>query len=205
MRKLIALGVALCLTAQFCRGGADEDTRLALERTIDKGVAILKDKAICDQDKLKAFDTLLLQNCHTELMAMLSLGRAGWMTLDKKQRDEFVKAFLGVITRSYYNKLSQVDVSHFAVDYLDNIKLSDTRRTIRTVMKNTGDGFKVDYKFALRGKNWAIYDIEVEGISLIASYRSQFADFIKNSSASALLSELQNNNRRFEAEAVQQQ
>ncbi len=204
MRKLIALGVALCLTAQLCRGGADEDTRLTLERTIDKGVAILKNKAISDQDKLKAFDTLLSQNCHTELMAMLSLGRAGWTALDKKERDEFVKAFLGVITRSYYNKLSQVDVSHVAVDYLDNIKLSDTRRMIRTVMKNSGEGFKVDYKFALRDKSWAIYDIEVEGISLIASYRSQFDDFIKSSSASALLNELKNNNRRFEAEAVPQ-
>jgi len=204
MRKSKLYFIALCLSAILCRADAGEDTRKMLEATIDRGIEILKNKASSDEEKLKAYDALLTEKCHTELMAMLALGRTGWTALNASQRQEFIAAFLSVMTRSYYNKLSQVDVSNVAVDYKENIEVSESRRTLRTVMKNSGDGFNVDYKFALRDGDWAIYDLEVEGISLVASYRSQFNDFMKTKSAVELLNELKNNNRKFEAECVVQ-
>jgi phospholipid transport system substrate-binding protein len=202
MKKRVSVLAALCLTAIFCRGDAQSETRTILSRTIDQGIAILKNKGTPDDEKLKAYDRLLTENCHTELMAMLALGRSGWSALSEAQRKEFVAAFLSVMTRSYYNKLNQVDLSHVAVEYGENVAAGDSKRTLRTVMKNSGEGFKVDYKFALRNGAWGIYDLEVEGISLIASYRSQFTDFLKSRSAAELLNELKSNNSRFDAESV---
>ncbi len=202
MKKRTLLCVALCLTAFFCRADAQRETHKILSRTIDRGIAILKDTRATDDEKLKAYDRLLTDNCHVELMAMLALGRAGWTALSAGQQKEFIAAFLAVMTRSYYNKLGRVDVSHVSVDYGENIDAGANKRTLKTVMKNSGSGFNVDYKFALRNDAWGIYDIEVEGISLIASYRSQFTDFLKSRPAAELLDELKNNNTRFDTASV---
>lgn len=202
MKKTKAIFFAICAAALICHADEKSETQKILSRTIDTGISILKNKESSDESKLKAFDKLLKDNCHTELMGMLALGKKGWVSFKPEQRKEFISAFLGVMTRSYYSKLKQVDVSHVSVDYKDNIKTGRNKRNIKTVMKNSGEGFDVDYKFALRKGSWAIYDMEVEGISLIASYRSQFTDFLKTKSAADLLSELKNNSARFDAEVV---
>ncbi len=202
MTKRTFFFVSLFLAASICRADAQNETHNILSRTIDQGIAILKNRSTRDDEKLKAYDRLLTDNCHTELMAMLALGKSGWSAFNEAQRKEFVSAFLTVMTRSYYNKLRQVDVSHVAVEYRENVESGDNKRTLRTVMKNSGEVFSVDYKFALRNGTWGIYDLEVEGISMIASYRSQFTDFLKNKSVTDLLDELKNNNSRFDAERV---
>jgi phospholipid transport system substrate-binding protein len=204
MKKNTAIFFAICVVALMCRADEKDDTHKLLSRTIDQGIEILKNKESSDEQKLESYDKLLTDNCHTELMAMLAIGKKGWTSFKPDQREQFVSAFLTVMTRSYYSKLNQVDVSHVSVDYGDNVKTGKTKRILKTVMKNSGDGFKVDYKFALRKGAWAIYDLEVEGISLIASYRSQFTDFLKTKSAAELLVELKNNSKKFAAETVVQ-
>ena len=202
MKKHIFVIAGLLLAAVICRADEKSETQEILSRTIDTGISILKNKESSDDCKLKEFDKLLTENCHTDLMAMLALGKKGWVSFEPEQRTQFISSFLNVMTRSYYSKLNQVDVSHVSVDYKENVQTGKTKRTIKTVMKNSGEGFNVDYKFALRKGSWAIYDLEVEGISLIASYRSQFTDFLKTKSAADLLTELKNNSAKFEAEVV---
>ena len=204
MKKYAVVFLSFCLAAVCCRADEQSETQEILSRTIDKGIAILKDKETSDKQKLESYDKLLTENCHTELMAMLSLGKDGWVSFNPEQRKEFISAFLGVMTRSYFNKLSQVDVSHVSVDYKENVKTGATKRTLKTVMKNSGEGFNVYYNFALREGTCGIYDLEVEGISLIASYRSQFTDFLKTKSASDLLAELKNNSEKFDSKTVVQ-
>lgn len=198
----MCLAVALWSLTGFCQADAAKETRTMLENTINQGLEILKCSESSDEQKLKAFDGLLLKNCHTDLMSMLSLGKSGWEAFTPEQRTEFTTAFVNLMTRTYYTKLKQADVSAVVVDYKDNIEVSSSKRSIKTVMGQAGDGFNVDYKFALRKDRWAIYDMEVEGISLIASYRSQFTDFLKSKSAAALLAEMQSNEQEFSAKTI---
>ncbi|MFO7937171.1 MAG: ABC transporter substrate-binding protein [Kiritimatiellia bacterium] len=202
MKTLSFITAAVLLGTVFCRAGEQRETRKILSLTIDQGIAILKNKESSDEQKLDSFDKLLTEKCHTELMAMLALGKKGWISFSPEQRKEFVSAFLKIMTRSYYNKLKQVDVSRVSVDYKENVKTGKSKRILKTVMSNSSEGFKVNYKFALRKGEWRIYDLEVEGISLIASYRSQFTDFLKTKSPADLLSELRDDSAKFEAEVV---
>lgn len=202
MKKKRVVLFALCVAAFISRGDEKSETHAVLSRTLDAGIAILKNKESSHEQKLDAYNKLLIENCHTDLMAMLALGKAGWTALKAGQRDEFVSTFLSVMTRSYYNKLNQIDVSGVAVDYRENLKTGKTKRTLKTVMKSSGDGVVVDYKFTLRRGRWAVYDLEVEGISLIASYRSQFTDFLKTKSALELLTELKQNSKQFDTDTV---
>jgi len=199
---LSVLALTLIPTAAFCQQDAKSVTRAIVERTVTKGVAILKDRETTDAQKLSAFDSLLDENCHTDLMSMLALGKTGWASLNTQQRTQFTKAFVDLMKRTYYGKLNQTDVSHVEVIYKDNIEVSQSKRNLQTVMKNSGSGFNVDYKFALRNERWAIYDMEVEGISLIASYRSQFDDFLKRKSAAELIRSLESKDPSFQVETV---
>jgi len=201
-KTAIFLSAALLSVTGFCQDDAAKETRKILEETINQGVDILKCKESSDEQKLKAFDGLLLKSCHTDLMSMLSLGKSGWEIFSPEQRTEFTTSFVNLMTRTYYTKLKQADVTDVKIDYKDNIELSKSKRSIKTVMGQAGDGFNVDYKFALRNDRWAIYDMEVEGISLIASYRSQFTDFLKTKSAAALLTEMQSNEQEFTAKTI---
>lgn len=202
MKKYTAILFALCVTAFICRADEKSDTHAILSRTLDAGIGILKNTESSNEQKLDSYDKLLTESCHTDLMAMLALGKTGWVAFKPEQRNEFVSTFLSVMTRSYYNKLNQIDVSRVAVDYKDNLKTGATKRTLKTVMRSSGEGVVVDYKFTLRNGTWAIYDLEVEGISLIASYRSQFTDFLKTKSAVELLAELKQNSKKFDTDTL---
>jgi phospholipid transport system substrate-binding protein len=200
---LIFLSLVMFITTDICL--ADDAlgvTECILKSTINQGIDILKNKESSDEQKLQSFDTLLAEKCHTDLMSMLALGKKGWVSFMPDQRVEFTKAFITLMTRTYYNKLSQADVTNVKVTYKDNIEVSKSKRTLKTVMSNSDEGFDVDYKFALRQDHWAIYDMEIEGISLIASYRSQFTDFLKTRSAADLLTEMQSNEQKFTAKTV---
>ncbi|MDD2598935.1 MAG: ABC transporter substrate-binding protein [Kiritimatiellae bacterium] len=203
MKKTItrALALALFATAALGQESAKLATQAIMERTLNQGIAILKDSQTTDAQKLGLFDGLLEESCHTDLISMLALGKNGWAALDAGQRVEFTKAFFELMKRTYYGKLSQLDVTNVKVFYRDNIELGTAKRNIQTTMKNSGSGFSVDYKFALRNERWAIYDMEVEGISLLASYRSQFDDFLKTKSPAELIKSLESKDQSFTVDA----
>lgn len=203
MKKTItrALALALFATAALGQESAKLATQAIMERTLNQGIAILKDSQTTDAQKLGLFDGLLEESCHTDLISMLALGKIGWAALDAGQRVEFTKAFFELMKRTYYGKLSQLDVTNVKVFYRDNIELGTAKRNIQTTMKNSGSGFSVDYKFALRNERWAIYDMEVEGISLLASYRSQFDDFLKTKSPAELIKSLESKDQSFTVDA----
>jgi len=194
--------VALVATVAFGLEDAARATREIVERTITRGIAILKDRETTDDQKMSAFDGLLEKNCHTELMSMLALGKTGWASLSAQQRGAFTKAFVDLIKRTYYGKLNQSDVTQVDVSYTDNTEVSATKRNVKTVMKNSGSDYHVDYKMAWRDDKWAIYDLEVEGISLIASYRSQFDDFLKSKTVAELIENLECKDQKFQMETV---
>jgi len=199
---LAFLTAAFFSVTGFCGVDAKAETDNILKKTISQGIEILKGKETSDAQKLKLFDGLLDQSCHTDLMSMLALGRQGWGVFKTEQRKEFTIAFVNLMTRTYYSKLNQADVTNVKVEYKDNIEISKSKRTLKTLMSSSDNGFEVCYKFALRKGRWAVYDMEVEGISLIASYRSQFTDFLKSKSPAELLLEMKSNDEKFSAVKV---
>lgn len=193
------VGLVLLLVAPFTARGEDgrEATQRLIERTVSRGIEILQDGTLDDAARLASFDDLLDEVCDLELMARLTLGRNGWAAFNREERREFTFSFRDLLKHSYYGKLAQQDATNFSVDYTANRKVSDTRRELAAVMRGGAYRFEVLYKFYLRDGKWLIYDIEVDGISLIASYRAQFADFLARRSPSDLLAELRRPESQF--------
>ncbi|MDT8390664.1 MAG: ABC transporter substrate-binding protein [Lentisphaeria bacterium] len=191
--RLALLFFPLCA----CLADGEKETREILEKTIDKGVAILKDTSLDNDTRINAFDTLLNESCHLDLMAMLSLGKTHWMAFTPEQREEFIKSYTRLIVRSYYEKIKQVDTTDIAVTYTKNEAVSKTKRELEATMRAGETILNVVYKFTMRNTGWGVYDVEIEGVSLIVSYRSQFNDFLATRPPEELLSELAKDDNGF--------
>jgi phospholipid transport system substrate-binding protein len=178
------------LASSVCLAEEAEQTRQVLERMIAKGIAILKDPQLDDAGKQKRFDGLLEESGHLELMAKLALGKNGWESLREADRPAFIKTFTDVVKRSYYDKLAGQDAATFTTEYTRNESLGKGKRALTAVMKSADTQIEVIYKLCLREERWGIYDVEVEGISLVASYRSQFDDYLAKHAPADLIAEL---------------
>ncbi len=199
--RLTTLATLVVLLGGVGGAGADErqDTQTALERTVDQGIAILLDKTLDDAGKLARFDAVMEDGFHLELVARLTLGRA-WSRFDPDQRQQFVIEFRNMIKRSYYDKVARIDLNGIAVDYRSNEPSGKDRRNLKAIMKAGNASLEVVYKYYLQNDRWGVYDVEVDGVSLVSSYRAQFADFLATRQPAELLAEMRRNDNSFGVE-----
>jgi len=87
----------------------------------------------------------------------------------------------------------------WTIDYQSlNLKAEDKKTTVKTVVSQSGKAdAKIDYAMILRNEQWKIYDLKVEGISLVISNRESFSQMIKKAgSLDAVIAELEAKNKR---------
>lgn len=191
MNKTILLVLScLFLSGVVLAQDAQELTQTMLEQTIERSTSILSDTQTSVEQKQEAFDVLLQEVCQADLMTKLALGRSGWTDLSEQEQDEFISVFIELLIRSYYNKMEMADMSTVNISYTGNEELSDKKRKLKTVIADDVATYHVDYMFAWHGGRWGIYDMSIDGISLLTSYRSQFSDNLKQHSAVELLEQL---------------
>ncbi len=76
------------------------------------------------------------------------------------------------------------------IEILDQIIFSSRKAEVRTRIKYNDKYIPINYRFVLIGKQWKIYDVYVEGVSLIKNYRSQFKDMLLKKSPKEVINEL---------------
>jgi len=187
MKKIILVLVGLVAYTALAAEDATEVTQRLLKETMDRGVEILKDESLDSDHKMATFESLLKERCHTDLMAYLVLGKSGWTSLSKEQQPEFISAFIQMMTRSYYTKMSMADQSTVEISYAENKEISAKKRVLKAFIKDEMNIYTLEYRFAFRGDRWGIYDLSIEGISLLASYRSEYSDYLKQHSGAELI------------------
>jgi phospholipid transport system substrate-binding protein len=120
--------------------------------------------------------------------AQLTLG-SYWDKLTETQRKEFVDAFQGFIGKAY---LSTVDIGDGqTVSYLDET-IDGNRATVKSrVTTSGGSSIPIDFRMVLgNGSRWRLYDVNVDGMSLVSNYRQQFVRLIRASSYDDLVKKL---------------
>lgn len=188
MRKILLILAAMgCLYSPGFAEDAAVVTQQLLQDTMDRGTEILTNGALSVDQKMEAFEVLLKERCHTELMAKLVLGKSGWAALTEEQKPEFVSAFIQMVTRSYYNKLNMADVSVVKIAYGENEELSPVKRTLKAQVSDASMSYGLEYNFAQIDGRWGIYDLKIEGISLLASYRAEYSDYLVQNSGESLI------------------
>lgn len=125
-----------------------------------------------------------------ELMAKRVLGKH-WRDANPKQRGAFVEAFKGVLVRTYANRLTEY--TDYKINYLETPQGPESDRAlVRSEVALPGQmPVQIDYRLLLRGENWKVYDVAIEGVSLVTNYRSSFNTEISQGGLDQLISRLQ--------------
>lgn len=144
-----------------------------------------------DPAKLDALvGNVLLPNFDTEYSARLVLGQS-WRTATPEQRKRFVDAFYHSLLRNYGAALIDFTGDRFVVLPYKG-EASDTTATVRTEVKKSG-GDKVPVNFSLRKtpEGWKAWDVVIEGISYVKSFRTDFAAEIQQKGLDDVISRLE--------------
>jgi len=126
--------------------------------------------------------------------AQRSLARH-WAPRTPAERAEFVQLFADLLERSYISKIEVYggEKIQFIGESIDG-----DRATVRTrITTREGSDIPIDYRMLPRGSRWLVYDVVIEGVSLVANYRAQFNKIITTSSYKELVKKMRTKQEEF--------
>ena len=123
-------------------------------------------------------------------MSRSVVGRAAWLKATPSERAEFTRLFTDLVVRTYSNPLSEykdekINFLPFRGDA--NAKFV---RVKSIVLRSNGGRIPLDYSLVRLGQDWKIYDISVEGVSLLQSFRTQFSSLLQSSSLAQVIDKM---------------
>ena len=198
LSRALALAVLLPIVLagpQRASAGAPADQ---LRAQIDRAVKILDDPELKkdgrQRDRRAAVRQVANDIFDFSETAKRSLARH-WAPRTPAERDEFVALFTDLLERSYIGKIETYggEQIHFVGETVDG-----EGAVVRTkLVTKQGTEIPIDYRMLKRGDKWLVYDVVIEGVSLISNYRTQFNKIITTSSFQDLMKKMKTKQDEF--------
>lgn len=188
---------APCTAATMERAGALGPRQLVQQTTKELLTAVNREKEAIRQDSHRAsvlVDEILSPHIDYERIARLVLGRY-WRQTTPEQRKRFVDEFRALQLRTYAAALT--DYTHIQIEYLPlRHGTNEDDVMVRTRVPREGaPPIGIDYRLHRTNDEWKVYDVLVEGVSLLATFRTTFAIEIKKVGIDGLIDQIANKNR----------
>jgi len=163
-----------------------------MQNKIEKVLAVLKKKesnTVRGQEIIRTMDPVF----DYALMAKLALSSKTWGSISSAQQKEFTKLFIARLKQSYLDKLDLYN--NQKVIYKGVKPYQKGRLQLQTEVVGKDETYKINYNFhnSKNNGNWLIYDVELAGVSIIQTYRQQFAGLLKEKSFDEILTQLRKN------------
>lgn len=196
-------GTAILATLCFSGGAfAEVAPDVLVKTTADEVIEIVKnDKDIQagNQEKIFALaEQKILPNFNFDRVCRLVLGK-NFTKASKEQQDKFQAEFRTLLLRTYASALSKYRNQKIEYKPL-RAEPNATQVTVKTeVIQPGGQPIAIDYSLAKQGDTWKVYDIVIEGVSLVTNYRSQFNNEIRQNGIDGLIERLVEKNKQNKA------
>ena len=193
MRQLLALLLFVALPVFAQDLGPEE---LVKKITDDVLAAIQNDKQLAAGDRQKAVklaEEKILPYVDFEEATRLAVGR-GWSQASPEQKKQLVQEFRNMLVRTYSNAIGTYEGQTMKV-LPSRVKPGDSEATVRNQFMRPGaKPVLIDYSMRKAAQGWKIYDIVVEGVSLVLTYRSEFDAVVKQDGIDGLIKRLAQKN-----------
>ena len=191
------LSLALLAAAPLVRAAADEAPDALIKRVSSEVLNTIKaDKAIQAGEMsrvLTLVDSKVMPNVNFTRMTASAVGR-NWRQATPAQKTRLQDEFKTLLVRTYSGALSQVKDQTLSVKPL-RAAPTDTEVTVRTEVLGRGNPVQLDYRMEKTPTGWKIYDLNVLGVWLVETYRTQFAQEISASGVDGLIASLAQRNQ----------
>jgi phospholipid transport system substrate-binding protein len=162
-----------------------------LKTTIDTVIKLLNDETLKRPEKFKERRALLrkaiIERFDFTEMSKRSLA-AQWAKRTPQEKKEFVDMFTNLLEKSYMDKIEAY--TDQTIEY-NGESIDNDYVVVKTMVKaKDKEGIPIDYKLTKQGDQWLVYDVVVEGVSLVNNYRNQFNKIINSGSYADLVKKM---------------
>ena len=181
---LILLTFPCCASA-----GAARDT---VQTEVEKIVATLQKPGFKDQPREEQISNIrrIINTVfdYSEL-SRRTLGR-GWKKFSPDQKTKFISLFSELLENTYADRvLAYTDEK---IDFGDEVELKKNRVEVKsTIITKSNTSVPLNYRMIQKDGSWKVYDVVIEGISLVQNYRSQFREILAQKSPEELINTLE--------------
>lgn len=197
------LAVLFCSQSVFAQ--PVESPMVLLERTSQQVIKILKkDHELLKKDPARVYkliDDYILPHLDEVTMAKLALGK-NWRKATREQKLAFIQEFRNLLVRTYSKSLvefSDQQINFFPVKLPAGAKKASVKAE---VIQPGGPSIPMAYRVRLKNNAWKVYDIKIDGISLVTSYRGTFTQEIRKSGMEGLLKYMRDKNSKLASQTA---
>ncbi|MFZ1955655.1 MAG: ABC transporter substrate-binding protein [Desulfobacterales bacterium] len=176
----IIFGLSICVNMTAL---AEEPLKI-IETRIDRIVKILGDKELEEDVKIKQLEKAADETFDYVYLSRMTLGR-NWLKLDDSQRSEFVDLYRQLLEKNYMGQL--LKYTDEKVVFGRQTMLSDTKTEVDSNVVSNDKKIPITYRLIQRDGDWKVYDLVIEGVSLVSNYRTQFNDILSRQTPSEML------------------
>ena len=174
-----------------------DEIQVIMTKKIDNVLSILEQKSLPINKKGEQIIKIIDEVFDYELMARIALGKETWDTLNEQKQKEFTKIFETKLKNSYIEKLELYNDQKVKILGLNPYK--NARLQLETELLGKEGTYKINYNFYNKSKDseqWLIYDVDLVGVSIIQTYRQQFAGLLKEKTFDEMLVLLENPDKK---------
>lgn len=154
---------------------------------LDEVMAIQNNPGMSESARSRAIHGIIKRSFDFSYMAQDSLGPA-YSSLSSGQRQEFIEVFSALFQASYTNLVLKF-LKRETVEYGRETQSGDRAR-LKTTLVRANDTIPVEYLLLQKGGGWLLYDVVVDGVSILAKYKSGFAREIQARSFQSLMQKM---------------
>lgn len=187
-----------------------DNAKIMIKDTTDQMIAALQaEETSLAEDPSKVYglvDEIVLPNFDFERMSMLVLGK-NWRKASDEQRSAFIQAFRNLLVRTYATAIAKAVIKEGGVQVSYEpvrAEQGDKWVTVKTQVKHKDNTFSVDYNVYPdpASSQWKVFNVVVEGISLVTNYRTEFNNDISTIGMDQLIEKIKSRNESEMSKAI---
>ena len=185
-RLLLTLmtGLTLAFTVMSHAGNTPTDD---VRASVDAMLEILQNEQLDKEGKRTQMSALINKRFDFRAMSQRTLA-TNWKKTTDEEKQQFVALFSQLIENSYIGKIESY--TNEKVDYPGE-KVKGRKAIVETLIITSSGDVPVNYKVYQKGDQWLVYDVVIEGVSLISNYRSSYQEIVKKEGFDGLLTKMQ--------------
>jgi phospholipid transport system substrate-binding protein len=184
MLMVLTLGTMLAFPVH---GSAETSPTQTVHESVDKILALLRDNALEKEDRRTKIRENVKARFDFEAMSQRTLA-TNWKKATEKEREQFIDLFSQLIENTYIGKIELY--TNEKVEYPGE-KVKGNKAIVETLIIAASADIPVDYKLYKKDDDWLVYDVIIEGVSLISNYRSSYQEIVMKEGFGGLLAKMQ--------------
>jgi phospholipid transport system substrate-binding protein len=176
----VIIGIVICVATTAL---GDEPLKI-IETRVDRIVKILGDKSLEEDVKIKQLEKAADETFDYGYLSRMTLGR-NWLKLDDSQRSQFIELYRLLLEKNYMGQLLKYTDEKVVFDR--QTMLSEKKAAVDSNIVSSDKKIPITYRLIRRDGDWKVYDLVIEGISLVSNYRTQFNDILSRQTPTEML------------------